>query len=82
MQIMEGDMIRMIRQNVQHIRQLHTAGGPGGNELDETQELYYPPICRAIAATDYDGYVEQEFSPRDWANWATSLEAAYRVCDV
>ena len=82
MQIMEGDIIRTIRQNMQHIGHFHTAGNPGRNELDETQELYYPPIMKTIAATDYDGYVGQEFSPRNSADWAKSLEAAYRVCDV
>ena len=54
----------------------------GRNELDETQELYYPPICQAIAATDYNGYVGQEFSPKNGADWAKSLEAAHKVCDV
>ena len=82
MQIMEGDIIRTIRQNVQHIGHFHTAGNPGRNELDETQELYYPPIMQTIAATDYAGYVGQEFSPRNSADWSTSLEAAYKVCDV
>jgi hydroxypyruvate isomerase len=77
-----GDFIRTIRQNIQHIGHFHTAGNPGRNELDETQELYYPPIMRAIAETDYDGYVGQEFSPKSGADWAKSLEQAYRVCDV
>jgi hydroxypyruvate isomerase len=63
MQIMEGDIIRTIRQNIQHIGHFHTAGNPGRNELDESRELYYPPIMQAIAATDNDGYVGQEFSP-------------------
>jgi hydroxypyruvate isomerase len=78
----EADIIRTIRQNIQHIGHFHTAANPGRNELDETQELYYPPICGAIAATDYDGYVGQEFNPRNGETWAASLEAAYRVCDV
>ena len=47
-----------------------------------TLALYNPPIMRAIAATDYEGYVGQEFSPRNSADWAASLEAAYRICDV
>ena len=82
MQIMEGDIIRTIRDNIQHIGHFHTAGNPGRNELDESQELYYPPIMRAIAATDYDGYVGQELMPRNGADWAAALEQAYRVCDV
>jgi len=82
MQIMEGDVIRTIRDNIQHIGHFHTAGNPGRNELDETQELYYPPILKTIAATDYAGYVGQEFVPREGATWAKSLEQAYLVCDV
>jgi hydroxypyruvate isomerase len=80
MQIMEGDIIRTVKNNIQHIGHFHTAGNPGRHELDETQELYYPAIMAAIAATDYDGYVGQEFSPVKDAR--TSLEAAYKVCDV
>jgi hydroxypyruvate isomerase len=82
MQIMEGDVISCIQKNISHFGHFHTAGVPGRHELDENQELYYPAIMRAIAATDYDGYVGQEFSPRNGADWATSLEAAYRLCDV
>src|SRR5213075_431576 len=74
MQIMEGDLIRTIRQNIAHIGHFHTAGNPGRNALDETQKLYYPPIMQAIAATDYDCYVGREFSPRNGADWAQSLE--------
>jgi hydroxypyruvate isomerase len=53
-----------IHMNIQHIGHFHTADNPGRNELDQTQELYYLAIIRAIAATDYDGYVGQEFSAR------------------
>lgn len=80
MQIMEGDVIRTLRNNIQHIGHFHTAGNPGRNELDESQELYYPAIMRAIAATNYDGYVGQEFSPLKDAS--ISLEMAYQICDV
>jgi len=69
---MASDVISCMRQNISHF---HTAGNPGRNELDETQELYYPPIMKAIAATDYDGYVGQEFSPKNGADWA---ESGYR----
>ncbi len=82
MQIMEGDIIRNIRDYHQYIGHFHTAGNPGRNELDETQELYYPAICKTIADTDYQGYVGQEFSPRRSEDWLTSLEAAYKICDV
>ncbi len=80
MQIMEGDVIRTIKNNIDYIGHFHTAGNPGRNELDESQELYYPAIMQAIAVTNYSGYVGQEFSPLKDA--LTSLEAAYHICDV
>jgi len=58
----------------------HTAGNPGRHDLDETQELYYPAILRAIAATDYEGYVGQELLPK--GDPLAALEQAYKVCDV
>jgi hydroxypyruvate isomerase len=80
MQIMEGDVIRTIRENHQHIFHYHTAGNPGRNELDENQELFYPAIMRAITETGFTGYVGQEFIPlRDPL---TSLAEAVRLCDV
>lgn len=84
MQISEGDIIRTIRDHHQYFGHYHTAGVPGRNEIDDTQELYYPAIMRAIEATDFKGYVAQEFIP----NRATdeekiqSLQAAIRICDV
>ncbi len=73
-------MIRTLRDNIDYIGHFHTAGNPGCNELDENQELYYPAICRAIAATEYDGYVGQEFTPKRDA--VAALEQAYKACDV
>lgn len=67
---------------MRHSGHFHTAGVPGRKDLDENQELYYPVVMRAIAATDYEGYVGQEFSPRNGANWASALEQAYNACDV
>jgi hydroxypyruvate isomerase len=64
MQIMEGDIIRTIRDSHAHFGHYHTAGNPGRNEIDETQELNYPAIVRAIAATGYAGYLGQEFVPK------------------
>src|SRR5258708_3638876 len=60
MQIMEGDVIRTIRENKEHIAHYHTGGVPGRNEIDETQELNYPAIVKAILATGYEGYLGQE----------------------
>jgi len=64
MQIMEGDLIRTIRAAHLHIGHYHTAGNPGRNDLDTAQEIFYPPVLRAIAETGYTGYVTHEFTPK------------------
>jgi hydroxypyruvate isomerase len=69
-----------MQSNIAHIGHFHTTGVPGRHDLAETQELYYPVLCRAIAATDYDGYVGQEFSPK--GEPIAGLEHAFKVCDV
>ena len=80
MQIMEGDVIRTIRQHHAHIGHYHTGGVPGRHELDDTQELQWPPICRAIVETGFTGYLAHEFVPvRDPM---TSLREAVLLCDV
>jgi hydroxypyruvate isomerase len=80
MQIMEGDVIRTIRDNIQYIGHFHTAGNPGRNEFDETQELNYPAICKAIADTGYQGILSHEYSPtRDALG---TLEKMMRLCEV
>ena len=81
MQIMEGDVIRTIRDNHRYIYHYHTGGNPGRNEIDETQELYYPAIMRAILETGYKGHVGQEFIPKREDKLA-SLEQGVRICDV
>ena len=78
MQIMEGDVIRTLTDNIQWIGHFHTAGNPGRQDLDEEQELYYPAIARAIAATGYAGFVAHEFRPK--AEPFAALEAAFRQC--
>jgi hydroxypyruvate isomerase len=80
-QIMHGDVIRRIRELHPWIGHYHTAGNPGRCELDENQEINYPPILFAILETGYTGYVAQEFIPT-WDDHAKSLEHAIRVCDV
>lgn len=80
MQIMEGDVIRTIRDNHESIGHYHTGGVPGRAEIDDTQELYYPAICRAIVETGYTGYLGQEFIPK--RDPMTSLAEAARICDV
>ena len=84
MQISEGDIIRTIQNNHQYFGHYHTAGVPGRNEIDDTQELYYPAIVRAIQATGFKGYVAQEFMPKRATNKEKieSLQAAIRICDV
>jgi hydroxypyruvate isomerase len=80
MQIMEGDVIRTIREAKDYIGHYHTGGNPGRNEIDDTQELNYPAIVKAILETGYQGYLGQEFIPR--RDPMTSLGQAFRICDV
>lgn len=80
-QIMNGDVIRRIRQYKDYIGHYHTAGVPGRAEIDDTQELYYPAIMKAILETGYDGYVSQEFIPT-WDDKLAALRHAVRLCDV
>jgi hydroxypyruvate isomerase len=80
MQIMEGDVIRTIRDNHQFIAHYHTGGNPGRNEIDGTQELYYPAICRAILDTGFGGYLAHEFIPK--REPLRSLREAAALCDV
>ena len=80
MQIMEGDIIRTIRENHANFGHYHTAGNPGRNEIDASQELNYPAIVRAIAETGYTGYVAQEFIPT--GDPVVALQAAFDLCSV
>ena len=80
MQIMEGDVIRTIRENHQWFGHYHTGGNPGRNEIDSSQELYYPAIARAIADTGYQGYFAHEFVPK--RDPLTSLAEAVQICTV
>jgi hydroxypyruvate isomerase len=80
MQIMEGDVIRTIRDNRKYIGHYHTAGVPGRHEIDSSQELYYPAIARAIAETGFTGYVAQEFIPTK--DPRTALAEAVSLCTV
>lgn len=80
MQIMEGDIIRTIREHQQWIGHYHTGGNPGRNEIDEGQEIYYPAVARAIADTGYSGYFAHEFIPR--REPLVSLAEAVKICTV
>ena len=81
MQIDEGDVIRTIQDNHQYFGHYHTGGNPGRHEIDDSQELYYPAIMKAIVATGYKGYVAQEFIPVKEDKIA-SLREAIKICDV
>lgn len=81
MQIQEGDIIRSIQDNHQYFGHYHTAGVPGRHEIDESQELYYPAIMKAILATGYKGYVAQEFIPAREGK-IDSLKQGFLICDV
>ena len=80
MQIMEGDVIRMIRENADYIAHFHTGGNPGRNEIDDTQELNYKAISRAIADLGFNGYFAHEFIPK--RDPMTSLREAVELCTV
>ena len=80
-QIMQGDIIARIKQFHEYIGHYHTAGVPGRNEIDDTQEINYAPIMKVIAETGYKGYVGQEFIPEREDKLA-SLRKAVKVCDV
>jgi hydroxypyruvate isomerase len=80
MQIDEGDVIATITENKDYIGHYHTGGVPGRNEIDDTQELYYPAIMRAILKTGFEGYVAHEFIPK--RDPLTSLRQAIEICDV
>jgi hydroxypyruvate isomerase len=78
MQIMEGDVIRTIREAQPSIGHYHTAGNPGRNDLDEEQELYYPAILQAIRATEYTGFIAHEFIPK--GDPVAALRSAFERC--
>lgn len=81
MQIEEGDVIRTIRENRQYIAHFHTAGVPGRNEIDQTQELNYPAIMSAIAETGFEGFVAQEFMATH-IDKVSSLKKAIAICTI
>jgi hydroxypyruvate isomerase len=80
MQVMEGDIIRTIREHHAYFGHYHTAGNPGRQELDDRQELQYKPIIQAIAATGYTGYLGQEFIPN--GDPEVALRQAFEICKI
>ena len=81
MQIQQGDIIRNIRDYHQYIAHYHTGGIPGRHEINDTQELYYPAVMKAIVETGFKGYVAQEFVPTK-KDKLDSLKEAIKICDV
>ena len=82
MQIMEGDVIRTIRQNIQYIGHFHTAGVPGRHQMDDTQELNYKAISQAIVDLGYTGFMSHEYSPAQGLDALKTLDAMLTICDV
>ena len=80
MQIMEGDPIRTIQQNIKYIGHFHTAGNPGRHQFDDTQELNYKGICRAIADLGYQGYLSHEYTPTK--DPIETLDKMMSICEV
>ena len=80
MQVMEGDIIRTIRENIQYIAHFHTGGVPGRHELDDTQELQWRTIAKAIADLNFQGFIAHEFVPAK--DPMTSLKQAVELCTV
>ena len=81
MQIMEGDVIRTIRDNHEYINHYHTGGNPGRNEINDSQELNYPAIMEAIYETGFDGFVAQEFIPT-YDDKLAALKEGIQICDI
>jgi hydroxypyruvate isomerase len=84
MQVSEGDIIRTIRNHHQYFGHYHTAGVPGRNEIDDSQELHYPAIAQAIRETGFVGFLAQEFipTPDNQSDKIESLRHAIQICDV
>jgi hydroxypyruvate isomerase len=82
MQIMEGDVIRTIRDNINYIGHFHTGGVPGRHEIDDTQELNYRFIMQAIADLGFTGFVSHEYSPSQGHDPIAELKKAIEICDV
>lgn len=81
MQRMEGEIINTLRKSIDYIGHIHTGGNPGRNEIDDTQEIYYPAVMRALVDLGYKGYVGQEYVPKEQDKLA-SLKKCILICDV
>ncbi len=82
LQIMEGDICRTIKDNIQYLGHFHTGGNPGRHEIDDTQELNYRFIAKTIADLGFTGYIAHEYSPAQGRDAIESLKQAMAICDV
>src|SRR6266478_3364728 len=82
MQIMDGDIVRTLRENIQYIAHFHTGGVPGRHEIDDTQELNYRFVARSIADLGFTGFIAHEYSPAQGRDALKSLEQAMAIVDV
>ena len=81
-QIMDGDIVRTIRDHIGLIGHFHTGGNPGRNDIDETQELNYGYLMREIAALGFTGFVTHEYTPKPGSDPIAVLDKAIEICDV
>jgi hydroxypyruvate isomerase len=81
-QIMDGDIVRNIRDNFRWIAHFHTGGNPGRHDIDDTQELNYRFIMQAIADLGFTGFVSHEYSPTQGHDPIATLNKAIEICDV
>ena len=81
-QIMDGDIVRTIRDNIQWFAHFHTGGNPGRNDIDETQELNYRYVMQEIARLGFTGFVSHEYSPKQGSDPLAVLKKAVEICDV
>jgi hydroxypyruvate isomerase len=81
-QIMDGDIVRNIRDNFQWIGHFHTGGNPGRHDIDESQELNYRFIAQAIADLNYTGFISHEYSPAQGHDPIATLNKAIEICDA
>jgi hydroxypyruvate isomerase len=81
-QIMDGDIVRNIRDHFRWIGHFHTGGNPGRHDIDETQELNYRFVAQAIVDLNFTGYFAHEYSPTEGHDPVTTLNRAIEICDV
>jgi hydroxypyruvate isomerase len=82
MQIMEGDIVRTIRENLQYFAHFHTGGNPGRHEIDDTQEVNYRLVAKTLSELNFQGFIAHEYSPAKGSDPIKCLESAFEMFDV